>query len=366
MNDRGAWKNDDSYSHRTSSQEPRDPGGELSRYEEIVERVSEGILVLDERLRPVLANTAAKEMLGLHEHSLPARLPSEDLSSIAARAQAGRAVEQLVSLWWPAPRILKVAAMNLGNGGGVLVTMQDVTEEQRAQRIRREFVAHASHELKSPVAGIQALAGAINQALADDPDAVARFSERLVGEADRLGRLINDLLDLSRLEDAPNAPEGPVEVTEIARRQAELVGPDAETKGMSLTSIIASSAWVRGDAQQLALLIRNLLDNAIRYTPEGGTVALQVGETNGEVVITVSDDGIGIPLEAQARVFERFYRVDRARSRERGGTGLGLAIVKHVAELHGGRVELQSELGRGSSFMASIPALENPPDGTDA
>jgi signal transduction histidine kinase len=255
---------------------------------------------------------------------------------------------------------LRVQAAPLETDPAVMVVLQDVSEEVRTQRIRREFVAHASHELKSPVASIQALAEALNGAVPDDLEAAERFSARLMNEADRLGKLVSDLLDLSRLEDPVRLPEEPCDLVDVARREvARLEGP-AHEAGILLSSRFGNDLFIKGDPQQLGLLVRNLLENAIQYTHAEGHVTISTERTSTEAILRVVDDGVGIPLEAQPRVFERFYRVDRARSRDRGGTGLGLAIVKHVTELHGGSIELTSELGQGSTFGVRFPLLERP------
>lgn len=332
---------------------PQDPHP-VGMYQEILEGISEGVLLLDKSLKAAFMNAAAQRLLGLQPGALPRGLPSDELISLAQRATKGAPAEETLKLWFPGPRTLKVRAMALSSGG-VLMSMNDVTEEFLAQRIRREFVTHASHELKSPVASIQTLAGAIGQAIEDDQDAAARFSGRLVKEAERLGRLINDLLDLSRLEERGRSSEQPVDLSDAARRAVDELQAQARSKNIELLSKIGEGICVRGEGQQLSLLLRNLLDNAVRYTSPGGTIQLDVESEHETAVIRVTDNGMGIPLEAQGRIFERFYRVDKARSRERGGTGLGLAIVKHVAELHGGGVDVQSEVGRGSVFTARLP-----------
>jgi two-component system, OmpR family, sensor histidine kinase SenX3 len=217
-------------------------------------------------------------------------------------------------------------------------------------------VANASHELKSPVASLQALADAIRDAVRDDPETARRFADRLIIESDRLGRLIADLLDLSRLEDPVSVSSHPMELSSVARAQAAALRPEASAKDLGLVERIDSGVWVKGDEQQLGLMIRNLLDNALRYTPGGGTIEIEVAREGGDAIVRVRDSGIGIPLNAQSRVFERFYRVDKDRSRDRGGTGLGLSIVRHVAELHAGHVAVESELGRGSTFTVRLPA----------
>jgi signal transduction histidine kinase len=337
----------------------RSEAGEQWSTDEVLERLSEGVLILDGGLQPKFANSAARSLLGLRGTTLPARLPSEEVRSLAARASADRArIDDVVRIWFPAHSTLRVRVEPLEGGEDLLAILQDVTEEVNTQRIRREFVAHASHELKSPVAGLQALAEAVRRAVDDDPAAAGRLAERLSFEAHRLGRLVADLLDLSKLED-PTARSGEtVDLSSAARAVAAEVDGEAREKKLVLHAEIDPSVVVKGDEAQLRVLIRNLLDNAIRYTDGGGHVTIEVTREGPDAVVCVADDGIGIPLEAQSRVFERFYRVDRARARDRGGTGLGLAIVKHVAESHGGKVELHSELGRGSTFTARLPAVD--------
>jgi len=332
---------------------------ETMRSKEILERMAEGVLVLDEQLRPATTNSAARDLLGIRD-AQPARLPSDEILSLARSALTeDKSKADIVNVWFPGRMSLWVRAAPLEDGGGVVVVVQDVTEELKIQRVRRDFVAHASHELKTPVTALQTLAEALRRAVHDDPQAAERFSRKLVAEAGRLGRLIEDLLDLSKLEETATPPDNPVELSEVAEREVTRLRGATEP-ATKLVTTISKGVWVKGDEGQLGLVVRNLLENAVRYTPPGGKVTLEVFIQDGDAVIQVGDTGIGIPLEAQARVFERFYRVDRARSRDRGGTGLGLAIVKHVVELHGGAVHLESELGRGSTFSARIPARRAP------
>ena len=284
--------------------------------------------------------------------------------SIARRAITARErVEDVIELWNPSRISVRVGAETLENERGVVLALRDISSEQRANRIRRQFVAHASHELKTPVASIQALSEAIDSAVGDDPAAVEDFAQRLLVETARLGKLIEDLLDLSRLEDPGSFSRRPVLVSRVAEDELALIRERAENRNVTLESAVDADVWTQGDKQQLSLLLRNLLDNAVRYTQEEGTVRLEVARREDQVVIIVSDDGIGIPLKAQARVFERFFRVDEARTRDQGGTGLGLAIVRHVADLYGGRVELRSEFGEGSTFMVYLPASAEAPTG---
>lgn len=351
------WKRSNLFREPTSSVSP-ERQTEDGLASEVLERIGEGVLLLDERFRPRFANAAARHMLGFRDPWLPEQIPSGEISSLAREAATGTDIERTLTVMFPMPMDLKVRATRLEEPAGILVALQDVTQEISAQRVRREFVTNASHELKSPVAGLQTLAEAVAGAAVDDPATVERFSRRMIAEADRLSRLIADLLDLSRLEEQPLPPSVQVSLSIVARREIETVIAAADDKSIDLHVEVEPNIQVTGDEQQLGLLVRNLLENAIRYTPEAGSVGLRVHRDGDAAQVVVEDNGIGIPTEAQDRVFERFYRVDRARSRQRGGTGLGLAIVKHVAELHGGEVSLSSELGRGSTFSVRLPSID--------
>jgi signal transduction histidine kinase len=243
----------------------------------------------------------------------------------------------------------------VGEDAAVLLVVRDVTEARRLEAVRRDFVTNASHELKTPAASIQAAAETIGTAAVHDPAVVPRFAAQLEREALRLSRIVSDLLDLSRLESG-SALEEQVALDAVLRDEAErFEGPAAEA-GVALSMDAEMVPRVRGSARELALMVRNLVDNAIRYTRPGGRVDVRLAPADGEVVLTVADTGVGIPSRDLGRVFERFYRVDRARSRETGGTGLGLSIVKHVVENHGGTVTVRSELGVGSTFEVRLPA----------
>jgi two-component system phosphate regulon sensor histidine kinase PhoR len=344
------------------AEQKTDTDGRQRRVEDILERISEGVVLLDREMQPILANSSARSLLGLDGEAFALRVTSDEVLAVAEEAQANLdEIERTVETWFPSRRHLDVRATPMPDHSGTIVIIDDVTEALRTQRIRTEFVAHASHELKSPVAGLQALAEAVRQAVQDDPQAADRFSKQLVKEAVRLGRLIGDLLDLSRLEESSKVSNERIDISLVGRREAELAKESAAAKDIELNMSIAPSVVVFGDDQQLSLMLRNLLDNAIRYTPEEGHVALDIRSEGDEAVVRVIDTGIGIPMAAQGRVFERFYRVDKARSRDRGGTGLGLAIVKHAVELHGGTIGLESELEQGSTFTVRLPSAPAEP-----
>jgi len=256
----------------------------------------------------------------------------------------------------PHPRIVQALAVPIASRGHVLVVLRNVTEARQAERVRREFVANASHELKTPVASIRALAETIGETVGSDPAATPRFAQQLEREALRLSQIVSDLLDLSRLE-SDTGVRAVVDVAQIVTDEVNRQVERAREAGVSLDFAgEGRDVVVLGSGPDVALLVRNLLDNAIRYTGEGGTIHVSLSRDDGEAVLAVRDSGIGIPSRDRGRIFERFYRVDRARSRETGGTGLGLSIVKHVAENHGGSVSVESELGRGSTFTVRIPS----------
>jgi two-component system sensor histidine kinase SenX3 len=237
----------------------------------------------------------------------------------------------------------------------VLVLVEDRTEARRLEEIRRDFVANVSHELKTPVGALRLLAEAVHDA-ADDEDAVRHFSERMERESLRLTRLVQEIIDLSRLQvaDALHPPE-PVPLDDVVSEAVDRCRLAAQAKRIHIAVRDDRGAVVFGDRNLLVTAVRNLVDNAIAYSPEGTRVGVGVHRGDGLVEVAVSDQGIGIPTGEQSRIFERFYRVDPARSRATGGTGLGLSIVKHVAANHGGDVTVWSLEGQGSTFTLRLP-----------
>ena len=324
---------------------------------DVLERVGEGLLLLDGRLTPKFANQAARKMLGLEGGTLPVRLPLREAAEAAEAASQGRSgdAERTVELFYPNRHTLQIKATYLPETRESVVVLRDVTEEVRTQRLRTEFVAHASHELKTPVASLQTLAEAVTKALPDDMETAERFAGRMMTEADRLSTLIADLLDLSRLEDPSRLANEPCDLVALVRDEMNHLSLPLMEAGLSLTSDLPEELTLVGDPRQLRLLVRNLLDNAVQYTPSGGNVEVALAQQDQHIILTVRDNGPGIPTDALEKIFERFYRVDPGRSRDRGGTGLGLAIVKHIAERHQGEVCAKSELGMGSTFIVRLP-----------
>jgi signal transduction histidine kinase len=237
------------------------------------------------------------------------------------------------------------------------MVVTDITDARRIEAVRRDFVANASHELKTPAASIQAAAETLQAVVGEDPAAASRFAAQLEREALRLSRIVADLLDLSRLESGSDLADR-VRLDALTREEVERFADRAREASISLSITAAEPATVEGSARDLSLLVRNLIDNAVRYTPPNGTVVVHVSIEGPGVHLEVQDSGMGIPNRDLPRVFERFYRVDRARSRGTGGTGLGLAIVRHVAENHGGSVSVTSEIGSGSTFTVLLPVAD--------
>ena len=252
---------------------------------------------------------------------------------------------------------LRVRVAPLGTGA-ILVLIDDLAEERRVDVVRRDFVANVSHELKTPVGALALLAEAVLSA-SDDADQVRHFADRMQIEASRLSHLIQDVIDLSRLQgDDPLTHAQIVDVDELVQRALDEVRTVAARQEIELVTSDPSGAVVYGDFGQILTALRNLVTNAIAYSPSHTRVAVAVITTDLIVEISVKDQGIGIPVNDLDRIFERFYRVDPARSRVTGGTGLGLAIVKHVCQNHGGECTVWSEPGVGSTFTLRLPAYQ--------
>jgi two-component system sensor histidine kinase SenX3 len=234
-----------------------------------------------------------------------------------------------------------------------MVTIEDITEQARLDQVRTDFVANVSHELKTPVGAISVLAETLEGETQDE--LVLRLSGRMVSECERMARTIDDLLELSRIEMGGEMLVAPVKLHDVVREAVERAQLLAEHKNIALKVDEKADAIVQGDFYQLVSAVGNLVDNAVKYSDEGSSVEIQITSNAQNANIAVQDHGVGIPADGIERIFERFYRVDRARSRGTGGTGLGLSIVRHVATNHEGDVSVSSREGEGSTFVLRLP-----------
>ena len=262
-------------------------------------------------------------------------------------------------------REVKVSITPLNEDGMVLVLVSDESEARRIDAVRRDFVANVSHELKTPIGALGLLSEAILGAK-DQPEAVVKFASRMQNEAKRLTELVQEIIDLSRLQSSdPLSKAFPVEVSEIVREAVSQAQINSEARGIFVEIGKIDDCTVIGDRDQLIAAVHNLIENAINYSPEDTKVTAVALRQGNLIEISVTDQGIGIADEDQNRIFERFYRVDPARSRETGGTGLGLSIVKHVALNHGGDVRVWSKLGVGSTFTLILPVAREEEGGSN-
>ncbi len=338
---------------RTASAEAGRP--DATRWQALLETTDDAVMLADSEGRIQLSNSVAASLFGMSSggtllaHTLSAEL--EDLYRMALRRQSG--VEREVSLSQPSSRTLHVRITPLADGEWLLV-LRDLTELRRLERVRRDFVANVSHELRTPLTSIKAMAETLLDGARTDEAVAGRFLQTIMRESDRLVRLSTDLLDLSRVE-ARGVEKAPIDLAALVADVATRLASQAEKADITLSNTIRQPLIVAADRDEMAQVLVNLLDNAIAYTPRGGSVTLSAQETPDSVTVSVADTGIGILSHDIPRLFERFYRADKARSRASGGTGLGLSIVKHIIENHGGAVGVESEYNKGSVFSFTLP-----------
>lgn len=340
--------------------------------EQLIEQMSDGIIVFDAQRRVADINPAAMRMLHVTgscvgktaDEAFPQQ--AEAIAALRSGIEAGRP-RPTVQAEYQADRVFEAtASLVLGREGerlATLVTLSDVTEQLAAERMQRDFVANVAHELQTPLTGLSLLAETIPRAMCDDPASARTFVDRLAVETKRLVRMTNSLMTLSRVEGS--APPGPSDersdLGRIATEEAEALEHLASAKSQTLVVDAASDAQVPVADSDARVLIGNLLENALRYTGEGGRIQVVVLMTTDDTgapraVLEVSDNGQGIPAADLDRIFERFYRVDKARSRTTGGAGLGLSIVRGIAQRYGGTVSVRSAPGKGATFTVSLPA----------
>jgi two-component system phosphate regulon sensor histidine kinase PhoR len=348
---------------QTLGRRVRELADERARADAILAGMVEGVLVVNEAGEVQLVNEAARHMLKLDDSAIGRRylelIRHPDIADQIGRSLLGQLTGGMeLSLSREPGRIFvtrSAPVLAAGSRGAVLV-LHDITDLRRADRVRRDFVANVSHELRTPLTAIRGYV----EALLDGPDDAAdrrRFLEIIERHASRMERLVKDLLRLARLDAGHEMLERAACDTRalFAGVVAELLPTLDSRRQRVVVTVAADAAWVAGDGVKLHDILRNLVENASNYSAEHSTISLTASRADGDVLLTVLDEGPGIPEADLQRIFERFYRVDRARSRETGGTGLGLSIVKHLVDLHGGTVQAGNRPGGGAWFTVRLP-----------
>jgi two-component system phosphate regulon sensor histidine kinase PhoR len=330
----------------------------------ILSGMVEGVMVLDGKGEVVLTNASFEKMFGFSPTDLSGRYYYEQLRHhplnelIKEVIHTGHSLSRTIELEGPPPQYFQVQA-SVGMFPPhrfVALVFHDITENKRQDQIQKDFVANVSHELRTPISVIKGYIETLSEGKVEDQAQATAFLDIIGKNSTRLENIVLDLLQLSRIASGldPVRPRQ-VSLLDCVQKNINLLTSLARKKNVRLTITVPSSLQIRVDPEKLDQVLTNILDNAIKYTAKQGEVKIHALEEESTVQITIEDNGIGIPKNEHARIFERFYRVDRTRSRELGGTGLGLAIVKQVVEAHGGKVKVQSERGKGSRFILSFP-----------
>ncbi|EXX87324.1 histidine kinase [Paenibacillus darwinianus] len=338
--------------------------------ESVLDNMINGIVMIDKSGRILLLNRMAEEVLGFSARELAGRHYAEakqqyELAQIIQEGLEKREhLHDEITFYFPEERLLEINLVPVFHSGdefgGVLLVLQDVSAIRRLERMRSEFVANVSHELKTPIAAVKGFAETLLGGAVNDPDTAKAFLQIIYDESERLNRLIGNILELSKVESRRVPLQfSPVELSSFTEKTLELLASEASRKGILLDAAVEPGLYAEADEDRLRQIMMNLLSNGINYTPEGGRVTVKVDGDDDHIRIRISDTGIGIPKKDLPRIFERFYRVDKARSRSSGGTGLGLSIVKHLVELHKGTIAVDSTVGAGSTFTIELPVLQS-------
>ena len=327
------------------------PEDQLERFMDALDLLPIGIVIVDLKLNRRVRNNAAAAMTGVRYVDILVDQAVDAMIDEIKIAKSGNRILEAVA---GTTRYFKISGQAMDDQRGI-VTVEDITEKSRIDTVQTDFVANLSHELKTPIGAVAALADSLNGET--ETEVVWRLAERIVTESHRMSRIVDDLLDLSRVEFG-----GTEEWTDIdlATVLVEVVSTNqyaAKRQGLGLSLTGSAELLVRGDRSQLVSVFSNLVDNAIKYSEIGGVVNVSSTIKGEEIMVSVTDHGIGIAERDQKRIFERFYRVDKARSRATGGTGLGLSIVRHIVLEHGGAIDIRSEEGVGSTFTVRLPRV---------
>jgi two-component system phosphate regulon sensor histidine kinase PhoR len=340
-----------------------------TRMEAILSSVVNGIIAVDSNENILFINPIAQKMLNIDEGDIAGKhllqvIRNNKIDNMIKGILENKSFEENeITLNYPTQKIFRLNSNAIKYPEsdriiGIIIIIQDITEIKKLEKMRSDFVANVSHELKTPLTSIKGFVETLKAGAIEDQAAAVRFLNIIEDEADRLNRLISDILSLSELENRKSKTR--FEIINTADKIREIISllqNQAVQKNIELiVKVAADVRTLHGDPDQFKQMLINLVDNAVKYTPEGGKVQVTAYNTENEVVIRIKDNGIGIPKEHIPRLFERFYRVDKARSRNVGGTGLGLAIVKHIIMQFQGKIDVVSEVGQGTEFILSIPA----------
>lgn len=340
----------------------------------VLDNMTSGVVMIDPAGRMMLLNRRAEEVLGFEHREMVGRPYSEakqqyELSQIIQQGlEKQEAVHEEITFYFPEERLLELNLVPVHQSddsfGGLLLVLHDVSAIRRLERMRSEFVANVSHELKTPITAIKGFAETLLGGAVNDPVMSKQFMQIIYDESERLNRLIGDILELSKIESRRVPLQfSPIDLASFMERSMTILESEAARKSIAMTLDNAPGIYLEADEDRLRQVVANLLQNGISYTPEGGKVSVRTSLVQSEggsemVQIRIVDTGIGIPRKDLPRIFERFYRVDKARSRVSGGTGLGLSIVKHLVELHHGSITVDSTVGVGTAFTIELPVIQ--------
>lgn len=349
-----------------------------SRLKSVLENMISGVMMIDRDGKIVLLNPAGEDILGFSVQELlgkkfdEAKQQFEFTQLIQECIESREHIRDEMIFYFPSERILEInlspISLTEDEWAGVLIVLHDITAVRRLERMRSEFVANVSHELKTPIAAVKGFAETLLAGALNDKETARSFLQIIFDESERLNRLIGDILELSKIESKRIPLQfSPVHLHTFVGNCLHVMNAEAKKKSIELDMQVDEDEYIEADEDRLRQILINLLSNGINYTPEGGKVKVKVepvveGAASGtdydKIRLTISDTGIGIPKKDLPRIFERFYRVDKARSRSSGGTGLGLSIVKHLVELHRGTIRVESEVGMGTKFIIELPVIQ--------
>jgi two-component system sensor histidine kinase SenX3 len=327
------------------------PDDQLERFMDALDLLPIGIVIVDLKLNRRVRNNAAVAMTGVRYVDI---LVDQAVDAMIDEIKVAKSGNRILEAVAGTTRYFKISGQAMDDQRGI-VTVEDITEKSRIDTVQTDFVANLSHELKTPIGAVAALADSLNGET--ETEVVWRLAERIVTESHRMSRIVDDLLDLSRVEFGGTEEWTDIDLATVLVEVVSTNQHAAKRQGLGLSLTGSAELLVRGDRSQLVSVFSNLVDNAIKYSEIGGVVNVSSTIKGDEIMVSVTDHGIGIAERDQKRIFERFYRVDKARSRATGGTGLGLSIVRHIVLEHGGAIDVRSEEGVGSTFTVRLPQV---------